>query len=290
MKIHDSSSSGKVTCWERPPLPPQSVTKYRASLQFPKCVAQPFQRGLTWLADRGWFGASPLRTHVVVCGFPRSGSTLLQLMIEACVDDVRTYGRERRGMEAARSYRRTHPIMMTKRPSDIFTLDDLRAFYDNHQADVRFVLMTRDPRAILTSFHHTNPDDYYVQADRWRGIYSYWKWAVQAPDVTVVRYEDMIRAPEQTQAQLSQFIGWTVAHPFANFHDVVPTGFDTRALNGVRRLDPKNIDRWREPKYREKLVRLLTSELPELPKCLIELGYETDSDWVDEYVKDRRAA
>src|SRR5438045_94468 len=38
--------------------------------------------------DNGWIGLRPLRTHVVVCGFPRSGSTLLQLMIETSVADV----------------------------------------------------------------------------------------------------------------------------------------------------------------------------------------------------------
>lgn len=274
----------------RPALPPQNVTKYKPSIQFPKCVTQPFQRAMVAMADRGWFGESPLQTHVVVCGFPRSGSTLLQLMIEACVDDVRTYGRERRGMEAARSYRRTHPIMMTKRPADIFTLDDLRGYYSGHQAEAKFVLMTRDPRAILTSFHHTNPDDYYVPAERWQAIYLYWQWAIQSPDVTVVRYEDLICDPDQVQAQLSDFIGWNVKHPFANFHEVVPSGFDTRALNGVRKLDPANINRWRDAKYREKLSRLLSEELPELPNCLIELGYETTSDWAIEYMPERQAA
>ncbi|MFK7819064.1 MAG: sulfotransferase [Planctomycetaceae bacterium] len=275
---------------ERPPMPPQKVSKYKSSIQFPKCLTKPFRQKFVAMADRGWFGDSPLQTHLVMCGFPRSGSTLLQLMIEACVADVRTYGRERRGMEAAKCYRRTHPIMMTKRPSDIFTLHDLRSFYENHQANVKFVLQVRDPRAILTSFHHAKPDEYYVPADRWAGIYSYWKWAIQADDVTVVRYEDLVANPERIQQQLSEFLGWNVVHPFADFHSVVPAGFDTRALNGVRKLDPANINRWQEPKYREKLVRLLDSELPDLPEYLVELGYEANTDWARAYQPQCRAA
>lgn len=268
----------------RPPLPPQELTKYKQSIQFPKCVTKPFQRVGVLLQEAGLFGGSPLQTHVVVCGFPRSGSTLLQLMIEACVSDVRTYGRERRGTEAAKCYRRVSPIMMTKRPSDIFTLDDLREFYSQHSANVRFVLMTRDPRAVLTSIHHSNPGEYYVSADRWRAIYSYWEWATSAEDVVTVRYEDLICEPDRTQQILADFVGWEVCHPFADFHNAVPEGFDTRALNGVRKLDPKNTERWRNPEHHDRLVSLLSSELPELPQCLQDLKYESDDGWVSAYL------
>lgn len=270
---------------QRPPLPPQEVTRYKQSIQFPKCVTKPFQRVGVMLQESRLLGRSRLETHVVVCGFPRSGSTLLQLMIEACVSGVRTYGRERRGMEAAKCYRRIRPIMMTKRPSDIFTLDDLRAFYSRHDANVKFVLMTRDPRAVLTSFHHSNPGEYYVSAERWRAIYSYWEWASSADDVVTVRYEDLICEPDETQRLLAEFVGWNVHHPFADFHNAVPDGFDTRALNGVRKLDPKNTQRWREAEHRDRLASLLITELPELPQRLVELGYECDESWVRDYIE-----
>lgn len=269
----------------RPPLPPQEVTKYQQSIQFPKCVTKPFQRIGVLIQDAGLFRASPLKTHVVVCGFPRSGSTLLQLMIEACVSDVQTYGRERRGMEAAKCYRRVRPIMMTKRPSDIFTLDDLRDFYSRHHAKVKFVLMTRDPRAVLTSIHHSNPGEYYVPAERWRAIDSYWLWATSADDVVSVRYEDLICKPDRIQQLLTDFVGWNVHHPFADFHNAIPEGFDTRALNGVRKLDPTNTERWRKPEHRTRLTSLLTAELQELPTRLQELGYEQDDGWVGDYAE-----
>ncbi len=273
-----------------PPRPAQAISKYRASLQFPKCVLQPLRRCWVRATDRGWLGASKLQTHVVVCGFPRSGSTLLQLMIEACVTGVRTYGRERRGLEAARCYRRTHRIMMTKRPSDIFTIPDLRAYYEGHQATVKFVLLTRDPRAVLTSFHHSSPGEYYVSPERWRAIYEYWRWAVSADDVLALRYEDLVRHPLLVQNRLTDFIGWTVHHPFEEFHTAVPGRFDTRALNGVRKLDPGNINRWTDPRYAARIAQLLRDDLPGLPQSLIELGYEADDTWTGEYCRQRAAA
>ena len=271
---------------EPPPLPPQDVTKYKHSIQFPKCLTLPARRCFVCAADRGWFGEPKLQTHVVVCGFPRSGSTLLQLMIESCVANIRTYGRERKGIQAARCYHRTHPLMMTKRPSDIFAIRDIQSHYARIQPNVKFVLMTRDPRAVLTSYHAQKPGDYYVSPERWRGIYSYWQWACNEPDVTVIRYEDLISDPNTAQQQLADFIGWEVKHPFAEFHTAVPDNFRTIALNGVRKLDPKNIHRWKKPEHTERLRTLLAQELPELARCLIELGYEADESWTEEYLKD----
>lgn len=34
------------------------------------------------LVDGRWLGLCPLSRHIVICGFPRSGSTLLLLMVE----------------------------------------------------------------------------------------------------------------------------------------------------------------------------------------------------------------
>lgn len=265
-----------------PPLPPQRISKYSPSLKL-KTFIQPLRKLFNRACESGWFGGSPLKRHVVVCGFPRSGSTLLQLMIESCVADIRTYGRERRGTEAAACYRRTHPTMMTKRPSDIFTISDLRTFYSSRGADVRFVLMVRDPRDVLTSIHHSRPDDFYVSAERWRAIWEYWQWAAPADDVCTVRYEDLVSNPGRLEAALTSFLGWNVVRPFSEFHQAVPDNFDVRALNGVRKADRESISRWRHARYDEKLRALLRFELPELPQRLIELGYERDKTWTRRY-------
>ena len=62
--------------------------------------------------------------------------------------------------------------MLTKRPSDIFLIDDIRRYYADRAASVVFVAMYRDPRAVLTSRHKARPDRYYVSVERWRAIAS----------------------------------------------------------------------------------------------------------------------
>src|SRR5438876_10493789 len=73
----------------RPPHPDFAET-WPAS---PKGVIRSAWRGVREALfkgiDAGWYGFRPLRTHAVICGFERSGSTLLQLMIETCVSDAR---------------------------------------------------------------------------------------------------------------------------------------------------------------------------------------------------------
>jgi hypothetical protein len=266
----------------RPALPPEAFCKSIPTFQFPKSLLQPLIRPWIRMQDAGILPAVPLAQHLVICGFPRSGTTLFQLIIESCVDGIKTFGRERRALEIAKYGRRTHSRVMTKRPKDIFLLPELRNFYASHHANVRFILMSRDPRAILTSVHFSNPSDYFVSADQWRHIYRHWKWSVSAADVLTVRYEDLITIPEMTEHQVAQLTGWPLTRPFRDFYNFVPSEFDGRALNGLRALDETNLRRWQDESHRQRIIALL-QELPELPDVLIDLGYETDDAWTRPY-------
>lgn len=269
---------------EPPPLPSQAIGRCKPSRKFPRLLFQPLMQSAVALTDRGWFGRTPLKTHVVMCGFQRSGTTLLQLMIETSVRDLRVFGRERYALDAARFAQRNHAYMLTKRPTDIFLVDRIRELYEQRSADVRFVMVMRDPRAVLTSIHQSYPDRYSVSVDRWRAVYEHWTWAAQFEDVTIVRYRDLLTRPERVQQQLSEFVGWTVDRSFESFHMSVPQGFNTRALNGVRPIDRRNLNRWRDDAHRDRMRSLLLDTMPELPQRLIELGYETDDAWVHNYV------
>ena len=45
-------------------------------------VRRGFQAPIYRFSDTGLFGLKPLQTHILICGFPASGTTLLQLMLE----------------------------------------------------------------------------------------------------------------------------------------------------------------------------------------------------------------
>lgn len=236
--------------------------------------------------DQGWFGLHPLRTHVSMCGFQRSGSTLLQLMVETCVSDIRTFGKEYWAPAAALYALRNHSYMLTKTPWDIFFVEDVRKFYATRRANVRFIVTVRDPRAVLASSIRDAPvnhsDGYFVMPERWVAYYEHVRYAQQFADVITVEYEDIVRHPAEVQRRLEEFIGWHVHLPFERFHDAASPGFERTNLNGLRPLDPTRVEGWRHEKHRERIRRVLR-EIPELPEYLIEMGYESDRSWTRDY-------
>lgn len=265
---------------ERPPLP-DSELEHRSPLR--KRLGRAVRRLRTMLYDATAGRNASSITHVVICGFPRSGTTLLQLIVESCVENVHIFGKECRALSAAHCVRTDQPFLMSKLPTDVFRVDEIREYYARRDSQVRFVLSLRDPRDVLTSWHARRPErEYYLEIDRWLPLYEHFCYASQFPDTMVVRYEDVVAVPQEVEKQLREFIGWKWKRPIESFHEAVPEKFETVPLNGLRPMDNTRSGRWKDPKHRDR-IRQILREIPELPQHLIELGYETDTSWVDEY-------
>jgi hypothetical protein len=206
-------------------------------------------------------------------------------MAETCVSDARTFGAEE-SVAWVRYQLTNHPFMITKAPWDVFYLDEIRAHYAARRADARFIVTLRDPRAVLTSIHagvSAGPDGYFLDPLRWEAYYQHVCYAQQFADVTTVEYQDLVCRPALVQASLTEFIGWHVHLPFDQFHTAVPSGFVTDHLNGLRPLDPTRVDGWRQEQHRARIQRVLRA-IPKLPEYLIEMGYESNTRWVREYL------
>lgn len=269
---------------ERPVKPPRAV-KNQPSPPLFAAARRRLKRVLLQGIDRGWFGFVPLQAHLVICGFPRSGTTLLQLMAETAYPGARTFGVERSGLGAAHNdLPGDTPLIVSKDPDDIFWVDEIRASYAERRTRtrVRFIVTIRDPRAVLTSVHDMNRDVYWVSVERWRAIYLHYCYVREFPDVLVVEYSDIVLDPLKVQRRLAATVGIEPSRGFTEFQDAVPGQFDTRALNGVRPLDPAALNKWRSPRHRER-IRQLLDEMPELPDRLIEMGYEPDTRWTEAY-------
>ena len=152
------------------------------------------------VADLGMFGLTPLQKHILICGFPRSGTTLLQLMLENAIPEARRFGRETGGWRAATYCWRNHAKAITKVPHDVFRLTPLRNFYSSRKVDFKIILMLRDPRDVLTSRRKTGgPQGYVVSSERWGRYYEAFKRQQNEPDVITVRYEDLVADVENEQ-------------------------------------------------------------------------------------------
>jgi hypothetical protein len=240
------------------------------------------------VVDSGLLGLTPLEKHVVICGFPRSGSTLLLLITECCIVNARTFGKGQPAIPTAERAFRNHRIMITKRPRDLFCLSEIRRHYGERakRTQLRSIVTTRDPRAILTSRHAKNPSAYYVEPARWLATYEAYQAERARPDVITVRFEDLIMSPGAVEAKLTDFIGWSLRRPFERYYEEASQkplqSRLTQNLNGVRPLDPGSLAKWRQPIHRER-IRQLLAEIPQLPEYLVEMGYEQNAEWVQDY-------
>jgi hypothetical protein len=267
-------------------LPRPSQPAFLKVRRDPSRLLTPLRRRLRHAYVRatelGLLGLVPLKTHVVICGFPRSGTTLLQAMLEVSAANARSYGRERSALAVAKyTWPGRNPIVISKLPDDIFRVDQIRDYYRHLRTDVRFIVSVRDPRAVLTSIFVDKPG-YCVPPVKWRAVFEHVRYQRQFDDVIVTEYRDLVEQPDRVQQRLATFTGCQTRLRFEEFHAAVPGHFDTRPLNGVRPLDRGSLDKWRSPEHRTRIQYLLR-ELPELPQRLIELGYETDTRWVEEY-------
>lgn len=274
----------------KPPLPPAWIDKRHLNFQFPQTLLEWLNYPLAQLSSHGLVGHQP-RRHVVLCGFPRGGTTLLQLIVQQCVEGVQGFPTETRALHMARFATKQAPYLFTKCPGDIFRIDEIIRYYESRPTEARILLMMRDPRAVLTSFHTRRPGEYACCTQRWKATWDFWAWAGQFPQAQVVRYEELIGNPAEVERQLGRHIGWSLHRPFERFHEQVNPNFSTSALNGLRALDPATIDRWRDPRHATRL-REVVRELPDLPQILCELGYERDDAWLTrgETTQPRRAA
>jgi len=242
------------------------------------------------ISDTGLFGLTPLRIHILICGYQRSGTTLLQAMLEHALPHARRFGKEFEGWRAATYSWRNHAVMISKVPNDLFQLHRVRNFYQGRQAKLRTILVIRDPRDVLTSKHSaTRVGDYVQNPVEWRKFHTYFRLYCNDPDVLVVRYEQLVTDTSGTQARIEAFIGEKVERRFEDFHQELRDDFDTRHLNGVRPVDRSHVGRWALPEHRDRIEGLLLREIPDLCQILVELGYEPDESWVQRWQFDHAA-
>ena len=175
--------------------------------------------------------------QIVICGYPRSGTSLLLNMMSSSLD----------GFEFAPSERAARTMLLkarncaSKMPNDVFCVDELVRL-NIRRKRLYIIIVIRDLRDVLTSIHANAPDRYYCNFDsRWtpgiadrlrpaltdNGIRRIHDAITRAELVemdqpllstTRVRYEDIVTQCRKVQENLATFLGVTFAKRFSDFH------------------------------------------------------------------------
>jgi len=207
--------------------------------------------------------------HIVGC--PRSGTTLLAEMINACYPGIEYPRHEETILDVYPDSRRTR---MSKKPNDGRWIKPVLKVNQG----LHVLAMIRDPRSVLASRHRALPGMYFCNYPVWKRSEKSIAALRSHCRVLVVRYEDLVSAPEREQDRIGRFLDFLVPeYSFADYHEIAaPSSEAIHALDGVRPPDPARRNAWKEhlPRIKQQIERF-----PTLLDDLVRLGYEVDHEW-----------
>lgn len=214
------------------------------------------------------------RVHVV--GAPRSGTTLmLELLINGFVVDG--FASEEQSVFALDRF--DYDVFFSKNPRDVPAAGVLL----DKDPDQWFIFMLRDPRDVVVSKHNRAPGRYWANLMQWRRALSEAAPFLGHARFLTIRYETLVANPDSVQERLMTlmpFLELKVA--FSVFHKIsAPSHQSLQAMRGLRPVSARSIGSWRHHKPR------LAGQIKlhgDISKELIHLGYESDSDWLDELI------
>lgn len=234
--------------------------------------------------------------HVIVCGYSRSGTTMFYNMLRNSVTDYNFFDKEVSAVNVIGFDKNNY---ITKSPLDIFRLDSITRA-NVFAKKVILLILIRDIRSILTSYHKAVPDDYFIAYDLqyspdYEGNLTYKnpgiiptanaiKKAIKNKhfESIVIRYEDLVKNPAEQEIKLKNKLGLNFKDHFENFYrHHIPEKL-TRQLNNPRPLDKSRLNAWKLAEHSQR-IRSQFTRCPDLFKLLIEYGYEKNNDWFDIY-------
>lgn len=145
-----------------------------------------------------------------------------------------------------------------------------------------FLFILRDPRDVVVSLHPSakHECDFLVDFRVWLNNYKEFLsiYALIPEQFLVLRYEDLIKNPNEVQRHISEFMNIKEIRFFSecfSFFDRIDKdrSDDMRLeMGGARPMDEKRIGRWKDPMF-EGRIRDQFEKTPEMVDVLKSLGY-----------------
>jgi hypothetical protein len=249
------------------------------------------------------------RKQIVICGFPRSGTSLLYNMLAVALPDFSHDAFEESALRSLWRYE-DH---LSKLPLDVMRLAEL-ARHNVHRKQIYVLVPVRDPRDLVTSIHPNVPDDYFIG---WEASYRVGLGDAGGPTLSMpgirdilaaldavvadrgftrihLRYEDLVRDPDGVERLLASQLGVSFRARLADFHqhaERLPYRYDaahTRPATDLSLareaapIDASRAGKWREPAHRARIASEF-GRYPELLELVRNWGYERDDAWFAAY-------
>ena len=235
--------------------------------------------------------------HIVLTGYSRSGTTMLYNMLRSSVAGMSFLDDEYPAAQYIGDRRRSY---VTKRPLDIFDLRNIFAA-NIHNKSLDFIILVRDPRSLVTSFHKSVKTDYFIGYDHQFFVPPQGEPQFVNPGLIrthmaisqflnaqlpcrryLCRYEDLVCHTDRIQEQLGLALDLSYKALFTDFHrGHIPEALQG-PLNGIRAVDSSGLGRWRSEEHFQRIKQQFNA-CPQLLDIVRAYGYETDDAWFEPY-------
>ena len=219
--------------------------------------------------------------HVIVTGPPRSGTTMLILMMHS-VNDCSVYSdHERHPLHPNKFTGIKNKYIVYKHPYGYF--EDFPPKYDYQELidkGFKIISLIRNARDVLVSRHSLDPSKYWVPVKIWKRAAEQVIKHKNSKEVCIIRYEDLVTDPQYVMDKISKFLGCTCDKTFNDFYNSDSAKLDkNKSLGKLRPIDTKSINKWSKVKNVDYLNRILNFD-PEIDQLDNELNYTYREDRV----------
>ena len=262
--------------------------------------------------DRIINGRNVRKKHIVICGYPRSGTSLFYNMLSTSLDGFNSDDFERTSVQTIGLY----DNHVSKSPLDTFEVRNLASSNIHNKEIIVFVLI-RDVRDIITSIHPNVPNDYFMGYEacyRVIGQFPNYQATFDLPGVGEffreinclgssadyklrwIKYEELVSDADRVQEAIGREFGLAFKRSFTEFHlhkdqhgikyEGPRRALDPSLVREDKEVSTASIGRWRLDKHRER-IRQQFSQYPELFAILRTHGYTQDDNWFQDFTDDQ---
>jgi hypothetical protein len=167
--------------------------------------------------------------------------------------------------------------------ADTLVLKRAKSSYERIESipvSIRILYIVRHPFDVLTSHNPKSNKLYYVDPGRWVGEMMALRWLIESkrPETKIIRYEDLVRRPNDIQAEIAETFTLKIERPASDYCSVFkPAPQDELSMHGLRPPDLSSIDRWKKDCDARNYLSSISLRLSDcLPWMAATFGYDID--------------
>ena len=214
----------------------------------------------------------PKRIHIT--GAPRSGTTLLLSLMLSCFEIDGGVTTERR---LWRTPPKDKKVVCTKFPDET----DFATRMLGWDPDLHVIFILRDPRDVVVSKSHINPDRYLINLRVWKDNLAAARPWFGHRRFHVVHYADLAEYPDRVQAELASDMPFLrQRRKFSRFVECADEETWLKNMHmELRPITSERVGHWRQHRDRVKGQLVIHGGIS---NELLQMGFELDDAWLSQ--------